>query len=149
MLGAGPRDAHRVGLLERVGADQMRGHLAGQNHQRNRIHQGIGQAGDRIGCAGPRGHQHNAGLAGGAGIAFRGMGGALLVAHQDMGDAVVGEQRVIDGKHRAAGIAEDMGYALVLERAHHHLSAGQRNRLSDGVLGGGAFRQIRIHSHVP
>ena len=125
VLGAGPGDADRVAFLEGVGADQMGGHLAGEHDQRNGIHQRVGEAGDRIGGAGARGHQHHARLAGGAGIAFGGMSGALLVAHQHMGDAIRRlEERVIDRQHRAAGIAENMGDALVLERAHHHLRAG-------------------------
>ena len=123
VLGAGPGDADRVAFLEGVGADQVGGHLAGQDHQRNGIHQRIGEAGDGIGGAGAGGDQHHAGLAGGAGIAFGGMDGALFVAHQHMGDAFDLEERVIDRQHRAAGIAEDMGDALILEGADHHLRA--------------------------
>ncbi len=53
VLGAGPRDADRVAFLERVVADQVRRHLAGDADDRNGIHQGVGEAGDRIGGAGP------------------------------------------------------------------------------------------------
>ena len=124
VLGAGPGNADRIAFLEGIGADQMRRHLAGQHHQRNGIHQRIGKTGHGIGGAGTRRDQHNAGLAGGAGIAFGGMHGALFVAHQHMGDAFHLEQRVIDGQHRAAGITEDVGDALILQRADHHLRTG-------------------------
>ena len=53
VLCAGPRDAGRVGFLESVIADQVRRDLAGQADDRHRVHQRVGQAGDRIGRAGP------------------------------------------------------------------------------------------------
>ena len=86
MLGAMAGDADRVRLLEGVRADQMRRHLAGDAHQRDRIHQGVGEAGDGVGRAGAGRHQQAADLAGRARIAFRRMGRALLVAHQDVLD---------------------------------------------------------------
>ena len=42
-----------VAFLEGVGADQVGGHLARQHHQRNGIHQRIGQAGDALVALGP------------------------------------------------------------------------------------------------
>ena len=37
VLGAGPRDAHRVAFLERVVADQMGRHLSGDDDERDRV----------------------------------------------------------------------------------------------------------------
>ena len=91
---------------------------------RDRIHQRVGEAGDRVGGAGTRGHQHAADLAGRARIAFGGVHRALLVAHQDVLDLLLLEQRVIDRQHRAARIAEDVLDALIGERLDHHFGAG-------------------------
>jgi hypothetical protein len=89
VLGAGPGDADGVGLLKGVVADHEGRHLPGQDDERDRIHQRVGQAGDRIGRAGPGGDQHDARLAGGAGIALGGVHRALFVAHQDVADRVL------------------------------------------------------------
>ena len=59
--------------------------LAGDDDERDRIEQRVGQAGDCIGRAGAGGDEHAADLARRrAGIAFRRMDGALLVAHEDV-----------------------------------------------------------------
>ena len=96
VLGAGAGDADSVSLLERIRANHERGHLAGQNDQRDRIHQRVGQAGHRIGGAGARGHQHNTGLAGRAGIAFGGMHRTLLVPDQNVLDGVLLKHLIIN-----------------------------------------------------
>ena len=125
VLGARPRDADGVAFLERIVADEMGRHLPGDDDQRDRVAQRIGQSGDRIGRARPRRHQHAADLAGGARIAFGRVHRALLVAHQDVADPILRlEQRVIDRQHRAAGIAEDVLHALIGERLDHHFGAG-------------------------
>ena len=62
---------------------------------------------------GPGGHQHAADLAGRARIALGRVHRALLVAHQDVLDLVLLEQRVVDRQHRAARIAEQVLDALV------------------------------------
>ena len=123
VLGAGPRDADGVAFLERVVADQVRRHLAGDADQRDRIHQRVGQRRHHVGGAGTGGHQHDAGLAGRARIAFGGMAGALLVADQDVLDLALLEDLVIDRKHRAAGIAEEMLHAVIDQRADDHRGA--------------------------
>ena len=51
------------------------------------------------------------------------MHGALLVAHENVLDAVLLEQLVIDRQHGAAGIAENMLDALIGESLEHHLGA--------------------------
>ena len=129
VLGAGPGDADGVAFLERVVADQMRRHLPGDADQRDRIHQRVRQRRHHVGGAGTRGHQHHARLAGRARIAFGGMAGALLVAHQDVLDLALLENLVIDRKHRAAGIAEQVLDAMIDQRAHDHRGAGHLVRI--------------------
>ena len=132
MLGAGPGDADRVRLLEGVVADHMGRNLAGQADDRHRVHQRIGQAGDRVGGTGAGGHQDDADLAGRAGIAFGRVDGRLLVADQDVADLVLLEQRIVERKHRTAGITEDHLHALIDQRLDHHLRAGQALRIGGG-----------------
>ncbi len=57
---------------------------------------------------------------------------ALLVAHEDVLDAILLVQLVIDRQHGAARIAENMLDALVGESLKHHLGACHctRHRLS-------------------
>ena len=124
VLGAGAGDSHRVAFLEGVVADEVGRHLPGDADDRDGIHQRIGEAGDGIGGAGAGGDEHHADLAGGAGIALGRMHRRLLVAHQDVLDMVLVEQRVVDRQHRAARIAEDVLDALVGEGLDHHLGAG-------------------------
>ena len=86
VLGAVAGDADGVGLLEGVGADQRGRHLAGDDDHRDRVHQRVGDAGDRVGRAGAGGDEHDAGLAGRARIALRGVGRGLFVADEDVLD---------------------------------------------------------------
>ena len=106
VLGAVPGNTDRIRFLERIGPDQARRDLAGDDDHRNRIHEGVGDAGDRVRRTGPRGDQHDARLAGGTGIAFGGMGRAGLLPHEDMANTLVMEQGVVNRQHRTAGIAE-------------------------------------------
>jgi hypothetical protein len=127
-LGAGAGDADGVGLLEGVRADHEGGHLAGQHHDRDGIHQRVGQARHGIGGAGPRGHQHHAGLTGGPRIALGHVHGGLFVAHQDVADVVLLEDLVIDRQHGAARIAEYSVHSLIPQGLNHHLRTGHRLR---------------------
>ena len=124
MLGAGAGNADRIALLEGVRPDQVGWDLPGNDHQRNRIHQGIDNAGHRIGRAGARGDQHHAGLARRARIALSRMGCALFMTDQNMLQARLVEQRVIDRQDRAARIAEQGVYALIDKGADDHFCAG-------------------------
>ena len=80
------RDANGIGLLKRIGADQIGRNLTRQNYQWDRIHKGICNAGDSIGGAGAGCDKHNAGLTRRAGITLRRMGGARLMPDKDMFD---------------------------------------------------------------
>ncbi len=73
VLGAVPGEADRVGFLEGVGADEMRRDLAGNDDHGDGVHERVANAGDRIGRAGAGRDEHDAGLPGRTGIAFRGM----------------------------------------------------------------------------
>ena len=128
MLGTVARDADRVRLLEGVGADQAGRHLPGDDDDRDRVHQRVGDAGNDVGRAGAAGDEVDAGLAGRAGIALRGVDGGLFVANEDVPDAppLLGgpEQRVVDRQHRTAGIAEHDLHAEVAQRFDKDFGAG-------------------------
>ena len=124
MLGAGARDPDRVAFLESVRADQVGRHLTGDDDQGNGVHEGIDDAGHCIGGAGPRRHQHHPRLAGRARITLRSVGGALLMARQDMAQARLVKERVIDRQDRAPWIAEQIRHTLVDERLHEDLRPG-------------------------
>ena len=111
-----PRDADGVRFLERVGPDQRGRHLAGDHDHRDRIHQRIGNAGNRVGRAGARGDEHHAGLAGRARVTLGGMRGGLLMANEDVLDPPRPEQRVVDWQHRATGVAEHDFHAEIAQR---------------------------------
>jgi hypothetical protein len=49
---------------------------------------------------------------------------ALLVTHQDMAHLVLLEELVVDEQNRAAGVAEYVFDALLLQAAHDDLGAG-------------------------
>src|ERR1051326_7605019 len=123
MLRARAGDADGVALLERVVPDQTGRNLAGDAHDRDRIHERVGEPRHRVGRARARGHQHAADLAGRAGVAFGGVHRALLVAHQDVLELLLLEHLVIDRQDRAARIAENVPHALIDEGLDHHLGA--------------------------
>ena len=124
MLGAGPRDADGIALLKGVVADEVGGHLAGDDHDRDRIHQRVGEAGDGVGGAGAGGDEDRTDFPGRSRVAFGGVHRALLVAHQNVVELLLLKQRVVDRQHGAAGIAEDVLHALIDERLDHHFRAG-------------------------
>lgn len=84
VFGDGGGDPRRIRLLKGVLADQGRGHLAADDHQRDGIHMGRGNAGDHIAHSRPAGGDAHPHLARGPGIAVGGMDGPLFVAGEDM-----------------------------------------------------------------
>ena len=146
VLDDGHRDAHDVGFLERVGADDGALHLAGDHDHGHAVHIGGGDGGDDVRGARPARHEADAGSPGHARVAVGHMGRALLVAREDVTDGRIVE-RVVDFDDGAAGIPEDHVDALGLEgsddgaRAGHLLplvrgrGPGSERRAGDG----GAF----------
>jgi hypothetical protein len=111
-------DAEHVGLLEAVGPQQVRAHLAGDEHSRDRVHHRVlDRRHDVRGARAARG-QADADLARRLRVTLGGVPAARLVAHQDMADAAV-EQGVVGGDVRAAGKAEYDVDALRLQALHH------------------------------
>ena len=125
VLGAMPGDADGVAFLEGIRADEMRRHLAGDADDGDRIHQRVGEAGDRIGGAGAGSDEHDARPAARAGIALGRMRRALLMTDEDVADGMlVIVQHVVDRQDGAAGIAENDIDALVLQGLDDHFGAG-------------------------
>ena len=83
------RDADRVGLLEAVGAEQLGAHLAGEEHDRDRVHHRVADRRDEVRRAGAAGAERDADLAGRLRVALGGVAAAGLVADEDVPDARV------------------------------------------------------------
>ena len=124
MLGAGPGDADDIHFLKRVIADQMRRDLSGNDHQRDGIHVGGGNAGYGVGGAGTGSHQADAHFSACPRIAVRGVNRALFVPDQDMPDGCSG-QFVINVDDGASGKTEEGVHAFFLKDCHQDLRSGQ------------------------
>ncbi len=125
MFDAGTGNADRINLLKGIITNQRLGHLPGNHHHRHRVHIGRRNTGHRIGGTRPRGHQHHAGLAGGAGIAVGRMRRRLLMTNQHMLNLVLPVERIIDMQHRAAGIPEDMGHPFITQTADYNFRTSE------------------------
>ncbi len=77
-------DAHHIGFLEGVEAQEGGGHLTGDDHKRSAVHQRVAEAGDDIGSRRARGHYYNARASRDAGISLCGVCRALFMAHEHM-----------------------------------------------------------------
>jgi hypothetical protein len=122
MLCDGHRNALDVRFLKAVPANAAGGHVAGKGHHGHRVHIGGGNAGDQIGGTRAAGSQHHAGAAGGAGVAVRCMGCALLVGGKHMGDAVgILIQLVVKVQHSAAGVAKKSVHSLLAQDLYKDL----------------------------
>ena len=88
-----PRQTSTIGVSWNASLPStLRADLAGDGDDRDRVHLGVGEAGDEVGRAGAAGGDADAGLAGGAGVAVGHEPAALLVPRQDgaelLGDRV-------------------------------------------------------------
>ena len=133
VLDHGHSDAHDVGLLEAVRADDAARDLAGDDHHGDGVHVGRGDAGHRVGGSGAGGHEDHAHLAGGAGVAVGHVRGALLVAGQHVVDLLAVVEGVVDLDGLTAGVAKDGVHALRLEGGDDGLGARHGLALVRGV----------------
>jgi len=106
-------------------AEECRRHLSGQAQHRLVGSERSQKRGTGVEHAGAGHHAEYAGLAGGSRIAFRGMDGSLLVAHEDVAQGILLEEFVIKRKHGTAGIAENHIDALIEQRLDDNPRAGQ------------------------
>jgi len=143
------RDADGVALLEGIQSDRRRGHLAGDDHHRDRVHVGGGDAGHGIGHARARRHQRDADVAGGARIAVGRVHGGLLMAHQHVLDGVLLVECVVDVEHRPARVAPHVLHALGLQAAHEDFRTVEfgGRRIAGGLCRCGTlvFRGRHVH----
>ena len=134
-LGDGHHDTGNVNLLEGVLTDQVLAHVAGDEHHRGRIHVGGGDTGGQVGGAGAGSGHADAHLAGGAGVAVRRVGSALLVGGQDVGDTIsVAIQLIVDVQDGAAGIAEHSVDPLLQQAFHQDLGTSHFHAVSSSFL---------------
>jgi hypothetical protein len=123
VLGDRPGNPGDVGLLERVGADHGGRHLAGDRDHGYRVHVRIGEGGDQVGRARAAGNHADPGAAGGPGVAFSRMPGALLVPDKHVPQPGIA-QRIVGGQDRPARQAEDDLHPLVLQALDQGLGSG-------------------------
>ena len=142
-FGDGLRDADEIGLLKGVGAQQRGADLSGDEHQRRGVHQRVGQPRHGVRGAGAGGHEADPDAAADPGVALCGVYGALLVAHEDVAQAVaVVVKRVVNGDDSASGVAEEGIYPLVQKRfdqglrSRHRGVGGRASVFGPGGLGG-------------
>ena len=100
----------QVDFLVRMAAVEVRLHVAGDHHHRDRIERGVGDAGRRVGQPGSEMREQDARLAGRARVAVRRVRRDLLVPRADVADTAAAE-RV---EHADDGVPG---------QAEHHLDA--------------------------
>ena len=116
-------DADHVGFLEGIFADEVRGHLTGDDDHGDVVHVGRGNRRHRVGGTRAGGDEHAADLAGGTRVAVSGMAGGLLVTDQDVLDLVLLKDGVVNMQHGATGITKQEFNAFIRERANEHFTA--------------------------
>ena len=117
------RDAGDVALLERVRADQVRAHLAGDADERRRVHPRVGDRGDEVRRARAGRRDRDADPSRRARVALRHVPCALLVAGEDVTHGRPARERVVGREDGAAGKPEGDVDPLGLERAEDRVGA--------------------------
>ena len=102
-------DAHHVGLLEGVGAQQRRTYLPRDDDERRAVHHGIRQASDDVGCRRSRGDHDYARFARYPGISLSGVCGSLFVPYENVFQFVAIVVKYVEyGHDGSARVSEDI-----------------------------------------
>ena len=109
-----------IRLLEYIAPQQFAAHLAGNRHQRDRIHIRRRQSGNQVGSPGARGDDTHAHLPAAAGIAAGLVSRILLLPYQHMTDVRM-IKLIIERTNRRTGIPECNLYLFFLQTSHHDL----------------------------
>ena len=117
------RDAGDVALLECVGADEVRAHLAGDAHERRRVHPGVGDRRHEVRRARPRRGDRDPDASGRTRVPLGHVPRALLVPGEDVTHGRPARERVVQRQDRAAGKPEGDVDTLGLERPQNRVSA--------------------------
>ena len=125
MFDDGAGNANGVTLLERVHANGVGRHLPADDHHRNAVHVSRGDAGYGIGHTRPRGHQGNAHIARGAGIAVSRMHRRLFMTDQHVLNRVLLVEGVVNVQHSAAGVTPDVLDLFGLQCLDQNLRAAE------------------------
>ncbi|SCU83807.1 hypothetical protein CNECB9_4260011 [Cupriavidus necator] len=141
-----PGNADRIAFLECILPNQRGRNIAGDDHHRNRVEIGSGNACNGIGNTRPGCHQRNTHLAGGSGVPVCGVDGRLLMANQQMLHIVLPVQGVVDWKHSAARISPDCANSFEAERLDDHF--GTAHMVASGVPLSGTTELGNWHIHA-
>ena len=137
VLHHGKGHPEKVGLLESPTADHLLGHLTGDGHQGNRIHVGIGDAGDQIRSAGTRGGHADTGLTGHTGISLGRKSSTLLVAGKDGTDFLRLGQGLMDRHRASTRVGKDIIDPLAFQGSDQDLRSVHNRAAVNGGLGFG------------
>ena len=140
MLDTGSGDPDGVAFLEGIAANHREWNLTGQDDKWNGIHISRRNTRDRVSSPRARSHQGHADLTGGACIAVGSMHSGLLVAHQNVLDALLTVDGVVDVEGSATWIAPDELDPFGLQGFDEDVSAHQLWGVVVG--GGGCFLQL-------
>ena len=117
-------DAGGIHLLEAIPPEERSVHIAGDKHNRDRIHKGGSDARDQVGGARAGGGEANARFPAGARIALGCMCRPLLMRSQDVADFItVVIERVIHCQDCSARIPKNRIHSLLQQHIHDDLRA--------------------------
>ena len=107
-------NAGDVGLLERIGTDEVGAHLAGDGHHGHAVQVSVGDTRHQVAGARSRGGDTHAHFARRPRIPVGGMRSALLMTGEDVANIEVIES-IVQGNDAPARITEDHIHAFALQ----------------------------------
>ena len=132
----GPQQVDLLHLLERAEPAQAERRRAADEQHRAARGVGVGDAGDRVGDAGPRRHHRHADVAREPRVGVRGVRGRPARGACPPPAMLLGEAAVVDRQDVAAAQREDVAHARLLERARHEVPPVQiRHAQAGGAVG--------------